>query len=403
MASLLASVLGLITLPLVAVFLGILEVPVPYPGTVERFVDLPEGALALPREFEGPLAKNDLLTNSKLVVSNVSGVETVAVSDDGDLYLPDKYGNVWRATLRPCCGEYDLESAPVAGLGAGRPLGSMLDKHGNLLVVDALKGLLKVEAGTNVVSFLATHMPVNGTMKPITFANDLDIASDGTVYFTSSQTILPALCGHGYWDMLRSYQLGVFSGEFKGRLLRWSPATRAVELLSEGYWYANGVALAADESFVAFTETNSLRVMRYWIKGPKAGTVDVLVDRLPGFPDGIDRSSDGGFWISLVAPVSPVYPHLKYKALRTLAAYLPQSLNPPIKHWGCVVKVDKDGKILLNLMDYDGHTVSFISAATEHDGKLFLGNLAGDTIHMFDLSLLDSARPAAAEGSTATA
>lgn len=35
--------------------------------------------------------------------------------------------------------------------------------------------------------------------------------------------------------------------------------------------YANGVALAKDESFVAVVETNRFRVLRYWLKGPRVG------------------------------------------------------------------------------------------------------------------------------------
>jgi sugar lactone lactonase YvrE len=35
--------------------------------------------------------------------------------------------------------------------------------------------------------------------------------------------------------------------------------------------YANGVALAPDESFVAVVETCSMRVRRRWLKGPKVG------------------------------------------------------------------------------------------------------------------------------------
>eukprot|EP00967_Tisochrysis_lutea_P154154 scaffold305679_cov17-Tisochrysis_lutea.AAC.1 len=42
--------------------------------------------------------------------------------------------------------------------------------------------------------------------------------------------------------------------------------------------------LSADGSFVAVAETNQFRILRYWLKGPMAGSVDTLIDRLPGFP-----------------------------------------------------------------------------------------------------------------------
>lgn len=385
MTSALVVLVGLVTVPLLAVFLGVLEVPVPYPATVEKFVELPDGSITTPREFEGPFAKNDLLTQSVLLVSNVSGSESATIAVDGSLYMLDKFANVQRAVYDASSG-WKVEAEPVAYLGAGRPLGAHFDAQGNLIICDSIKGLLKLEAGTHAITFLATHMPVNGSSRPITYANDLDIASDGGVYFTSSQSILPGLNRDGYWDTLRSYMLGLFSGEHHGRLLRWSPLSRQVEVLTEGYWYTNGVALSADESFVAFVETNKLRVLRYWLKGSKVGTVDVLVDRLPGFPDGVDRASDGGFWVSLVAPLSPLYSKLSNKFLRMIAAYLPSQLLPPMKAWGCVAKVSVEGEITQVLMDSNGSTVSFVSSVLEYGGWLIMGNLRGTTIHAFNLA-----------------
>ena len=58
-------------------------------------------------------------------------------------------------------------------------------------------------------------------------------------------------------------------GGATGRLLRYSPETGKTECLAEGIWYANGVALSADESFVLVVETWTLRVLRFWLKGPK--------------------------------------------------------------------------------------------------------------------------------------
>ena len=43
----------------------------------------------------------------------------------------------------------------------------------------------------------------------------------------------------------------------------------AVCLLPQGLYYPNGVALAADESYLVVAETNRIRLVKYWIKGPK--------------------------------------------------------------------------------------------------------------------------------------
>lgn len=144
--------------------------------------------------------------------------------------------------------------------------------------------------------------------------------------------------------------LTMFHGAATGRLLAHEPATGATEVLQEGLWFANGASLATDESFVAVVETCCMRVWRCWLTGPKvrwglgrtpakflaaavgcvhgllpvglrcqtlhtnhpmrpclqAGTRDVLIDRLPGFPDNITRASDGNFWLALVIPDVPL-------------------------------------------------------------------------------------------------
>ena len=53
--------------------------------------------------------------------------------------------------------------------------------------------------------------------------------------------------------------------------------------------YANGVEEAHDAQSVLVVETNGFRVLQHWVAGPRAGTTSVLIDKLPGFPDGISK------------------------------------------------------------------------------------------------------------------
>jgi sugar lactone lactonase YvrE len=62
---------------------------------------------------------------------------------------------------------------------------------------------------------------------------------------------------------------------------------------------------------------------------PQAGTTDVLVEHLPGVPDGICRASAGGFWVSLVVPIKPIARLLRSRLLRAVLAWMPQGLRPP--------------------------------------------------------------------------
>lgn len=141
--------------------------------------------------------------------------------------------------------------------------------------------------------------------------------------------------------------------------------TRQTSVLLDGLAYANGVALSADESWVAVVETSLARVQRHWLRGPRAGQTEVLVDRLPGLPDGISRSPDGGFWVGLVVPLSPL-PKLfgPYRPARQLLSHLISRLYPLLsKRWGAVLKLDAEGRPVRALFDTDVAVV--VAAAAE--------------------------------------
>ena len=59
------------------------------------------------------------------------------------------------------------------------------------------------------------------------------------------------------------------------------------------------------------------------------------------------------------------------------------------------VQVSPEGEVLQVLMDPDGSKVSHVSSVTEHEGKLYLGNLAKDYVSVLDLG---AAAAAAAAG-----
>src|SRR6266540_3313910 len=154
----------------------------------------------------------------------------------------------------------------VADTG-GRPLGIELLGDGRLLVCDARRGLLAVDPETSAVEVLVDRV----AGEPMRFCNNAAVAADGTVYFSDSSRRF----GIDHWraDLLEH------SGT--GRLLRRDP-NGEVEVLLDGLQFANGVALAPDESFVAVAETGAYRLTRLWLGGERAGERDLLVDDLPG-------------------------------------------------------------------------------------------------------------------------
>lgn len=63
----------------------------------------------------------------------------------------------------------------------------------------------------------------------------------------------------------------------------------------------------------------------------KAGTKDVFVDKLPGYPDGLRRGPDGSFWIAIVVARQPTLELLLYS--RSVSQQLMTSSTCGSKSW----------------------------------------------------------------------
>jgi len=228
-------------------------------------------------------------------------------------------------------------------------------------VCDSYRGLLSVDPAGQV-SVLATE--AEGV--PFRFTDNLDVARDGTVYFSDASSRF------GQPD----YMLDLLEARPHGRLLRYDPATRRTTVLLGDLYFANGVALSRNEDFVLVNETYRYRIRRLWLSGPKAGTSDVFLDNLPGFPDNLDGNRKGSFWLALFTVRNPIgdtlHPH---PWLKSLLAKLPHFAWPRPKPYGLVLEVDEEGRILRSLHDPGGLRVPQITTAREHDGFLYLGNL----------------------------
>ena len=127
------------------------------------------------------------------------------------------------------------------------------DRYGiNLIVADAYYGLLEVNPRARTVNTLVPPTPgING--KPFRFVNDLDIARDGTIYFTDSST---------KWQRCQVPHI-MFEGEATGRLMAYHPKTGDMEVLMEGLHFANGVQLSPEGDHVLVAETTMSRIMKW--------------------------------------------------------------------------------------------------------------------------------------------
>lgn len=57
----------------------------------------------------------------------------------------------------------------------------------------------------------------------------------------------------------------------------------STKTLLDGYRYMNGVCMAHDGKSLFFAESWACRVHRYWLEGPKAGTVECVIKDMPGY------------------------------------------------------------------------------------------------------------------------
>lgn len=338
-------------LPIVAVVVFLLA-----PSPIDPAVYEPP----TPPALKGVLLPNeDLRASEVLMQGQVTGPEDVAVDSTGRIYGACEDGRIVR--LVPEGEGHRLETFADTG---GRPLGLHFDAAGNLIAADQHRGLLSVSP-TGEITVLSTS--VGGV--PFLFADDLDIASDGRIYFSDASS------RHS------DYLYDLLEAKPWGRLLRYDPTSGNTEELLDELYFANGIALSQHEDFVLVNETYRYRIRRYWLKGPKAGTADIFLDNLPGFPDGVSSNRRGTFWVALFTVRNPRADRLHPSPfLKRNLAKLPRSFWPQAASYGMVLAVDEDGQIVKSLQDPGGLVVPQVTSVEEVDGMLYLGNLDRDFI-----------------------
>jgi sugar lactone lactonase YvrE len=305
--------------------------------------------------FTGVYATNEALLEAETIPLQFSqGPEDVAVDASGRIYGGLHDGRIVRILM-------DSTQEVFATIEGGRPLGLHFDAAGNLIVADAWKGLLSFDT-EGAMTVLSTE---EGGV-PFAFADDLDIASDGKIYFSDAS----------FTYNQPDYRLDLLEARGNGRLLVFDPATGETTKLLGNLYFANGIALSQNEDFVLVNETGRYRVTRYWLKGEKAGTSDIFIDNLPGFPDGISANRKGTFWLAIPSPRNPKMDGLHPKPwAKALVSKLPTFLQPSAIHMGLVIALDEEGQVIRTLQDPRGDNVYMITSAEQVGDMLYLGSL----------------------------
>lgn len=305
--------------------------------------------------MKGKFEPNEYLADTEILGLNDGiGPEDIAVDEAGNMYAGYEDG---RIVLYDVYGK----NQGVFVNTNGRPLGLDFDANNNLIIADANKGLLSADPNGNLKS-LTTE--VHGI--PFAFTDDVDIGPDGIIYFTDASSKYN----------IDNYRLDLMEHRPWGRLLSYSPKSGITGSLLGGLYFANGVAVSPDGNYVLVNETSNYQVRKYWLKGQQAGQSEIIINNLPGFPDGISSNGKGIYWIAIPALRKSIVDYCADKPfLRKIILRLPEWLQPSPDRHGFILGIDGNGKVIHNLQYPSPDSFSPITSVEEKGGILYLGSL----------------------------
>jgi ribose transport system permease protein len=328
-----------------------------------------------------PYALNNRISQTEYIgLGELEGPEDVILDRDDHLYCGTRHGEIIRF-FAP-----DYKRSEVFAHTGGFPLGLAFDREGTLLSCVGAMGLYAISRSGEVRQLSAetsrsyTSIVDDARLRD---PNDLDVAPDGRIYFTDSTTRYDA----------HDWAIDSIEGRPTGRLLVYDPVTGRTRTLLENYRYANGVCMAHDGKSLFFAESWACRVHRYWIEGPKAGTAECVIRDMPGYPDNINRASDGNYWMAWLGMRTPSFDlALRHPGFRKrMSRRLPQDewLFPNINTGG-VVKFAGDGTIIETLGDMTGLSHPMVTSMREHKGYLYVGGILNNRVGRHKLAGADA-------------
>ncbi|QKC99077.1 ABC transporter permease [Mesorhizobium sp. NZP2298] len=332
------------------------------------YLRLPEQAATVGSSV---LAVNDKLGATKLIgLGDVEGPEDVVLDRDDNLYTGTRHGTIMRF-LAPDYGRCEV----FARIG-GHPLGLAFAPNGDLLTCVGGMGLYRVAPDGKVSKVTdETNRSLLSVIDDsrLRLPDDLDIAPDGRIFF-SEATIR--------YEM-SEWAVDALEGRGNGRLICHDPKTGSTRTILRGLIFPNGVTICRDGQSLLFAETWACRINRYWFDGPNKGKREIFVDNLPGYPDNLNRGSDGTYWIALLGMRTKTFdlamrkPAFRRRMARRIAA--DEWMFPNINR-GCVLRVSATGEIIDALWDKAGENHPSITSTCEHKGWLYLGGVSNNRI-----------------------
>lgn len=291
-----------------------------------------------------------------------AGPEHIAVDAAGHLFTGLADGRILRVTP-----EGEVRAVTTTG---GRPLGLEMLGEDALVVCDAYRGLLEVQLSNGTVGVLAAKV----AGEPLTFCSNAAVAADGSIYFTQSSR-------HFNID---AYRGDLFEHSATGRLFRYRDG--GVEVVADGFAFANGVVLFEDGAAAIVAETGGYCLTRVQLEGADAGRTSPFGAPLAGFPDNLTRDADGLIWAAMVSPRDPALDWLlpRNPRLRSLVWATPERLQPAEKDVAWAIAFDASGEKVRELRGW-GVGYKAVTAARRSGETLYLGSLTENAIAVLEL------------------
>ena len=316
-------------------------------------------------------AMNDRLRDVYAIgVGQVESPEDVILDDNDDLYCGSRHGDIVRF-FAP-----DYKKMEIYAHIGGQTLGMAFDAHNNLCVCVGGMGLYRVSPERKVEKLTdETNRSMLSVIDDsrLRLADDLDIAPDGRIFF-SEATIR--------YEM-HDWHTDALEGRGSGRIICYEPRTKHTHTVLSNLIFPNGICIGSDGQSILFAETWGCTIKRYWFDGPRTGQVEVLIPNLPGYPDNINRASDGNYWCGLIGMRSQVFdlamrkPGFRTRMVKQLQV---DEWFSPNLNTGCVIKFNERGEVLESLWDLHGVNHPMITSMREHRGYLYLGGLSNNRI-----------------------
>lgn len=381
----------------------------------------------LAESFDGPYAENDILSKAtKLFTDEVEGPESLAPFE-GKVYVGLQDGRI----LQISDNKYSTFTTVGISNGTcpawqekrcGRPLGNRVTSKGDLYTIDAYHGVLKTSIkapSPKPELVMSSDLLIEGNSSK--FLDDL-VIDEGAG--TSGGNVIYMTDASSHFDLSEVVPT-MLDQDDTGRVIQYDEVAKKATVIMKGLLFPNGIELTDDKTSILVCEITNKRILRHYVKGPKAGTTEVLIDRLPGEPDNIRRSTRKDketYWVALAIARTTQNPDLidwgenkpflRNFALRTIYAVgnlvqffgqLIQSPDLTLKGWeiktfklfnlftfrGMALEIDVSGKIVSCLHSPDG-SITLLSEVREviegNSRVLYLGSVYNKYIGKLVLS-----------------